>query len=287
MNDKTPQILDGRPLKEAICNVLSSKISEKISVSSLKILPTLVIIRIGNNEASKTYVKNKIAFGKKIGGEVIEECHDENVTTNEIVHSIQIHNTNNSVHGVIVQMPIPVHLNQNEILNAIDSKKDVDGLGESSMYNLLVGKPSFIAATVKGILTMCREYNIELESKKVLVIGRSLIVGKPLALALINANATVTVAHSHTNNLKELVAQNEIIMIAAGKQNLVSKEMVHENQIIFDIGINRLEDDQLIGDFSADARKHVKAYTPVPGGVGQLTVASLFENLVEAYLKNS
>lgn len=274
------KILEGKTIKEEIKKHLSKEVADIVAAHMP--VPKLVIIRIGNNAASKTYIAHKFKFTQAIGAEAVEEWRDENVTTDEIVRLIEQLNADELVHGILVQMPIPDHLDTQKIINTIDSKKDVDGLGAVSMHSLIMNLPGLRPATVQGIITLCEFYKIELKGKRVLVIGRSLIVGKPLALELVNQNATVTIAHSHSKDIEVLAKEADIIMVATGQARLIQKEWVKPEHIIFDIGINR-EEEGLVGDVSEGAHEIVSAYTPVPGGVGQLTVASLLANLLKAY----
>jgi methylenetetrahydrofolate dehydrogenase (NADP+) / methenyltetrahydrofolate cyclohydrolase len=260
------KILDGKKLNTEISLDLERKIKK------LKVKPRLAIIQIGSVAESTVYIKRKIAFGEKIGAKVEHIKLPSKTKKSELSSIISKLNSDKSVHGIIVQLPLPKHINPNEILNSIDEKKRVDG-----------GK-YFLPATTLGILTLLERYKINISGKKVVVIGRSELVGKPTALAMINRGATVTVCHSQTKDLKKETKQADILVVAVGKARLITKNHVSRNQVVIDVGINATADGKLVGDVDfKNVSKIVRVITPVPGGVGPMTVASLFENLLEAY----
>jgi len=278
-------VLDGKKIKAKISSILK----EEIEIFKLtgKNSPKLVILQVGNNEVSNVYIKQKMAFAQQIG--VIAELikFEENITSEKILEKVSELNVDNSVHGVILQLPIPKTLNQSEILNAIDSKKDVDGLGALNIYKLVRNDQSgIIPATARGVITLLKEYDIEIAGKKIVMVGRSLLVGKSLFLALTNLNATVTLCHSETQNLSKIIKTADIIISAVGKPGIINDDNVNENQIIVDVGISRNENGVISGDVILE-KVSVAALSPVPGGVGQMTVASLFQNLIEAYKKQN
>jgi methylenetetrahydrofolate dehydrogenase (NADP+) / methenyltetrahydrofolate cyclohydrolase len=260
------KILDGRKLSGEIAFELEKKIK------NLKAKPKLVIIQVGNLPESNSYIGRKIAFGEKIGAKVEHIKFPNKVREKKLIDAISKCNKDKSVHGIIVQLPLPKYLNPPSILEAVAEEKRVDG-----------GK-YFIPATTRGILTILEKNRIKLIGKKAVVVGRSELVGKPTALALINLGATVTVCHSQTKNLKAETKQAEILVVAVGKPKLIGKNHVRKGQIVIDVGINIAKNKKLVGDVDfKSVSKIVKAITPVPGGIGPMTVTSLFENLLKAY----
>lgn len=271
-------ILNGKEL----AHIRSEKL--KAEILSFPTKPTLVIIQIGNVPESDIYIKRKIISGEQIGAKVIHKKYDVNVAEHEIVEDIEKYNTNSEIHGIIVQLPIPLNLNKNIIIDSIDSKKDVDGLTSENVKKLTIDNLGIIPATTKGVLTLLKEHKVNLDGAHVVVVGRSNLVGKPTALACINENATVTISHSHTKNLEDITRAADIIITATGKQNLITLKHVKEGQIIVDVGIHAIEDNKIVGDVDFEnVEQVVSMISPVPGGVGPMTVVSLFENLVDAY----
>jgi methylenetetrahydrofolate dehydrogenase (NADP+)/methenyltetrahydrofolate cyclohydrolase len=276
-------ILDGKKIKAKISSVLKDEI-ELFKLSG-KLSPKLVILQVGNNEVSNIYIKQKIAFAEQIGAFAELIKFEENITNEKILEKVSELNKDNSVHGIILQLPIPKNLNQSDILNAIDPKKDVDGLGAENIYNLVRNDSSgIIPATSRGVITLLKEYGVEVAGKNVVMVGRSLLVGKSLFLALTNLNATVTLCHSETQNLSKITKTADIIISAVGKPGIINDDYVNEKQVVVDVGISRNEAGIIYGDVILE-KVSVSALSPVPGGVGQMTVASLFQNLVETYKK--
>jgi methylenetetrahydrofolate dehydrogenase (NADP+)/methenyltetrahydrofolate cyclohydrolase len=280
------QILEGITLRDATIQRLSAKIK------TLSVQPTLAVIQIGDKADSTSYIKAKKAFGEKIGARVLHEVLSEKVTVSEVVALIQKYNADNSVHGIIVQLPLPVHLDQHTILEVIDPKKDVDGLTSTHTQELWEdGSSIVLPATTRGILALLDCYHIPVEGKKVVIVGRSVLVGKPTALAFLNRNATVTICHRGTKNLEEETRRADILIVAIGKAHFITKDFVREGQVVIDVGINTVADGKLqeeagkrklVGDVDFEnVSKIVSAVSPVPGGVGAMTVASLFENLLD------
>ncbi len=269
-------ILDGKKL--------AKKITENIKkqVENLEKKPKLAVILVGNNPASEIYVRNKQKKALELGFDSVVIPLPEDISEENLLEHIYILNEDTSINAILVQLPLPSHINKQRILEAIEPIKDVDGFTSYNFGRLALGyKPYAIPCTPKGIIRILDEYNIELEGKKVLVIGRSNIVGKPISLLLQSRNATVTMAHSKTKNIEELVLTSDIIISAVGKPNMISK--VSENAIIIDVGINRTEDG-LKGDVNFDTASSIAEYiTPVPGGIGPMTIAMLMENTLELY----
>lgn len=278
------QILDGKTLNEKIAEELSNQITK------LDPKPKLVIIQIGNLPESNAYIGRKIKFGQKIGATVDLQKFEEDVTQEDLVSKIKNLNSDPTVHGIIVQLPIAKHLDKDEVIDTINPKKDVDGLTSVNLKHLWEGKSDgFVPATTKGVITLIDSYQIPIERQNVVVVGRSSLVGKPTALAFLMRDATVTICHKATKNLPAYTKTADIIVVATGKPNLIGKEHVTKGQIVIDVGINAVENEdsshrKLVGDVNfAEVSPIVEAITPVPGGVGPMTVASLFQNLLQAY----
>jgi methylenetetrahydrofolate dehydrogenase (NADP+)/methenyltetrahydrofolate cyclohydrolase len=212
----------------------------------------------------------------------------EDISEDELLKNIQQCNNDESINGIIVQLPIPKHLNKRKILDSIAPSKDVDGLGSVQSGLLYTdNEEAILPATARGVISLLQHYNISLEGRSVCVVGRSLVVGKPLATACLKKNATVTMCHSHTKNLENFTKNSDIIIVALGKPNYIDSKYVRDGQVIIDVGIHKI-DNKICGDVDFDSVKDiVSAITPVPGGVGPLTVASLFENLVNAHIRNN
>lgn len=263
---------------------IADKINEETKgiIKKLNLEPGLAIILVGNNAASEIYVKNKINNCQKLGIKANLYRFDENNTENDIIDCINKLNIDKNVHGIIVQSPVPKKFNEDYINSFVSPEKDVDGFGIYNMGALATNKTKFLAATPKGIITMLKESEIEVSGKNIVVIGRSKIVGRPLALALLNMDATVTIAHSKTKNLKEVTKNADILIVAIGKPNYITADYVKDDAIIIDVGINR-GDGKIIGDVNFDSVKDkVSFITPVPGGVGPMTIASLLNNTVKS-----
>lgn len=270
-------LLDGK--------LLSKEIKKTVKEEVRKINETikLVVVLVGDNPASEIYVRNKQKACQEVGIESHLLHFDDSITQEELKSVIGSLNKEKDVYGILVQLPLPKHIAENEIINAIDPKKDVDGFTLINKGKLLSGVQTVHPATPQGIITLLKRNNIEISGKHVVVIGRSNIVGKPMALLLLKENATVTVAHSKTQNLSNLTQQADIIISAVGRQNMVTAEMVKEGAVVVDVGINRV-DNKVVGDVDFDNIKTKTSYiTPVPGGVGPMTIATLLENVLYCY----
>lgn len=270
-------ILDGKKTSELIVKQVAKE------VSNLPEPITLAIILVGKNPASQVYVKNKIKACNEAGIGVKDYRLDENATQKEVLQIIHDCNKDVTVNGILVQLPLPSHLDQDLIINAIDPKKDVDGLTIINQGRLFNGMEAIIPATPKGVIILLQKYFIDISGKNALVIGRSNLVGKPLALLLLQKNATVTVAHSKTTNLKEVAKRADILVAAVGKPNFVTGDMVKKEAVVVDVGINKVEG-KIVGDVDFQEVKEIASYiTPVPKGVGPMTIASLLENIICCY----
>lgn len=275
----TAQLINGKQT--------ASDIEEKLkqTIANFPSAPQLAIILVGHDEPSLIYVRNKQKAAAKIG--LLSQLHhlDENVSETELLKIIQQLNEDSSVNGIIVQLPLPKHLNTNRIINAISPLKDVDGFHPYNTGLLQNNEqPYFIAATPLGIMKLIKTVVPELAGKNVVLIGASLIVGRPLATLLLNQNCTVTITHAQTQNIKELTSKADILVAACGVAKLVKADWIKENSILIDVGINR-DNGKLCGDIDFDDVKNkALAITPVPGGVGPMTIAMLLSNTVDAYL---
>ena len=272
-------LIDGKLVKKEKLLELKQKLLE------LKSLPCLCVIQVGEDEASKVYVKQKEKLCEELGYRFIHKKLPADIEEVMLIQEIDLLNLDEDVDGIIVQMPLPPHLNPITVLNTIDPDKDVDGLTFINSGRLLQGADGFVPCTPKGIIDLLNHYNLTIEGKICLVIGRSILVGKPMAHLLLDNNGTVVVAHSKTPNLKELSLQADIIVSCVGKKWLVTEDMVKDGAIVIDVGINR-DNGKLYGDVDFDNVSSKASYiTPVPGGVGQMTVYELCENTYKAYVK--
>jgi len=283
---KNMTLLNGKEVSQKIVDTLKSKISVYIDSGSRT--PRLDIILVGEDFASKKYVDMKIKRAEEIGIKAVLHKFESSVSTEDIITEIKELNSDKRVDGVMVQLPLPKEINTDLVLESIDCSKDVDGLTSINLGKLFKNNPSAIApATAKGILKLLEEYKIQIDGSKVVVIGRSDIVGLPTAAVLQNSNATVTVCHSHTKNLKDICKQADILVVGIGKAEYIDKGYVKEGATVIDVGTNRGRDDKLVGDVKFGSVKKVAEYiTPVPGGVGPMTISSLLLNLFEIYEKN-
>lgn len=270
-------ILDGKIVKKEILDNL------KEEVLNLQEKPKLVVIQVGNNESSNIYINQKIKMCNSVGYTYEHIKLNDNVKTEEVITIIDELNKDNSVNGILVQMPLPSHLDEKIIQNRINEYKDVDGLTDINSGKLLHKKECLSPCTPLGIIELLKRYNINIEGKNIVVLGRSILVGKPLVNMLINENATVTVCHSKTQNIEEHTKRADILIVAIGSPKKITKDMVKEKSIIIDVGITKV-DNQIYGDVDFEnVKDKVKYITPVPGGIGQMTVAMLAKNILKAY----
>jgi len=273
-------LIDGKELAKKIRSNLREEVTE---LKNNGIKPKLAVILVGNDKASKIYVKNKNKACEDVGIEFEEFLLDENIQMEELLKLINSLNDNSNIHGILLQSPIPRHLDINLAIDAISPKKDVDGFHPVNVGKLMIGQDTFISCTPYGIIKMLEEYNVKIEGANAVVVGRSNIVGKPIAACLLNKNATVTICHSKTKNLKEITSKADILVVAIGKANFITSDMVKKDATVIDVGINRLEDGKIVGDVEFENIKEKVSYiTPVPGGVGPMTIAMLMNNVVKA-----
>ena len=269
--------------------IVSDKIKDdlKIEVDEIKkrgIIPKLAVIMIGEDEGSKVYVKNKSKACSYVGVEFEECLLNENISEEELFSLIDRLNNDKSINGILLQCPVPKHIDQNKAFRRINEKKDVDGFNPINVGNLCIGNDCFISCTPHGVMKILEYYNIDLEGKNAVILGRSNIVGKPMIQCLLSKNATVTVCHSRTKNLKQITKNADILIVAIGKPKYVTKDYVKDGAVVIDVGINRLDGSKKIcGDVDFDdVISKVSKITPVPKGVGPMTVAMLLYNLVKA-----
>ncbi len=274
------EILDGKELAREIRQNL------KIDVDEMKkrgILPKLAVIMVGNDSSSKIYVKNKSKACEEIGIDFEEYLLNEDITMDELLNLINSLNNKKDIHGILLQSPIPKHLDINEALKAISPTKDVDGFNPINVGKLCLRQDCFVSCTPAGVIKVLEKYNIDIEGKHAVILGRSNIVGKPMIQLMLNKNATVTVCHSRTKNIEHYTKDADILIVAIGKSKFVTKDMVKPGAVIIDVGINRGEDGKLSGDVDFENVSQIASYiTPVPGGIGPMTIAMLMTNVVKA-----
>ena len=272
-------IIDGKSLALETRENLKQDVKKLIKEG---IEPNLAVILVGNDKASQIYVKNKSKACIDVGIKYEEYLLSEDTSMTELLNLIDKLNAREDVHGILLQSPIPKHLNIEEAFNRISPDKDVDGFNPVNVGKLCLKQDGFISCTPAGIMKMFEKYKIDLAGKNAVVLGRSNIVGKPMSLCLLNKDATVTICHSKTRNLSEITKSADIIVVALGKPKFLKKDMVKEGAVIIDVGINRTSDG-IVGDVDFENVKEITSYiTPVPGGVGPMTVAMLMNNVVKA-----
>ena len=274
------KILDGK--------AVSLKVKESVKVradelNKFGVEPTLAVVLVGEDKASQTYVRAKEKACNEYGIKSVAHRLSENTTQNELLALINVLNLDDSIHGILVQLPLPKHIDTNVVLAAIDPQKDVDGFHAVNVGKLVSGLDGFVPCTPLGVMEILKEYGIDVAGLNAVVIGRSNIVGKPMANLLLNASATVTVTHSKTKNLKEICKNADLIVAAIGKPFFLKADMVKEGAVVVDVGINRLDDGRLVGDVDFEEVAPKCSYiTPVPGGVGPMTIAMLLNNTILA-----
>ncbi|MFP4018775.1 MAG: bifunctional methylenetetrahydrofolate dehydrogenase/methenyltetrahydrofolate cyclohydrolase FolD [Bacteroidales bacterium] len=285
------ELIDGKKLSAQIKDEIAEEV-KKIKEEGGKV-PHLAAILVGHDGASETYVSHKEKSCKQVGFESTVLRYEDDITEKDLLQKVKELNEDKDVDGFIVQLPLPEHIDEQKIINAIDPKKDVDGFHPINMGRMVIGLPAYLSATPAGILEFFKRYEIDTEGKHCVVLGRSNIVGKPVANLMIQkavpGNATVTVCHSRTNNLKEITAQADILIVAIGKKEFVTGDMVKNGAVVIDVGIHREKSDKtksgwkLKGDVQfEDVKDKVSYITPVPGGVGPMTIVSLLQNTLSA-----
>lgn len=274
------EIINGKELAKKIRKDLKKEVNE---LKENGVNPKLAVIMVGDDPGSTVYVRNKSKACEKVGIDFEEFLFDSDTTEEELLNTIDKLNADKSIHGILLQSPVPKHIDINKAFRRISPNKDVDGFNPINVGNMTIGEDAFISCTPYGIVKMLEEYNIETEGKKAVILGRSNIVGKPMIQCMLNKNSTVTVCHSRTKNIGDIIKDSDIVIAAIGKSKFVKKDMIKDGAVIIDVGINRLEDGSITGDVDYDEVFEKASYiTPVPGGVGPMTIAMLLSNVVKA-----
>ena len=275
----TARIIDGKSIAKELRESLAPRVA---ALKDQGITPGLTVIVVGDDPASAIYVRNKERACVKLGMNSQVLRFPAETTQEEILNTVRLLNQDDSVHGILVQLPLPRHIDEQAVLRAIDPDKDVDGFHAMNAGRLMNGEPGFVACTPKGVMRLLEVSGVELDGKNAVVVGRSNIVGKPMALLLLQKNCTVTIAHSHTKDLAAVTRSADILVVAVGRAGFITGDMIKPGAAVMDVGINRV-DGKVVGDVDFESAKEVAScITPVPGGVGAMTIAMLMENTVEA-----
>lgn len=275
----TARIIDGKSIAKELRESLAPRVA---ALKEQGITPGLTVIVVGDDPASAIYVRNKERACVKLGMNSQVLRFPAETTQEEILNTVRLLNQDDSVHGILVQLPLPRHIDEQAVLRAIDPDKDVDGFHAMNAGRLMNGEPGFVACTPKGVMRLLEVSGVELDGKNAVVVGRSNIVGKPMALLLLQKNCTVTIAHSRTKDLAAVTRSADILVVAVGRAGFITGDMIKPGAAVMDVGINRV-DGKVVGDVDFESAKEVASYiTPVPGGVGAMTIAMLMENTVEA-----
>lgn len=276
------QIIDGKAIAAAIKEEVKSEVAAIVAAGERK--PCLCVVIVGENPASQVYVRNKVKSAEYVGMESIKIALPEDVSEDELLGRIRELNEDPSVDGILVQLPLPKHINEDRVIDTIAKEKDVDGFHILNVGSLWVGKKCITPCTPKGIIHLIKSTGVQIKGKTAVVVGRSNIVGKPVAKLLLDENATVIVAHSRTEDLKSITLLADILVVAVGKVNVVTGDMVKPGAVVIDVGMNRNSEGKLCGDVDFDSASEKASYiTPVPGGVGPMTIAMLMKNTLECY----
>lgn len=272
-------LIDGKLISTQIKDELKQEVTQ---LKEQGIIPCLAVIQVGNDPASSVYVNNKKKACAYIGIESLSYELEETISQEALLEIIDELNKNEKVNGILVQLPLPKHIDENAVIQAIAPAKDVDGFHPETVGNMCIGTRGFLPCTPAGVIQLLKRSNIEIEGKECVIVGRSNIVGKPMAMLLLRENGTVTITHSRTHDLKEVTKRADILVVAIGKPKFVTKEYVKDGAVVIDVGIHRNENNKLCGDVDFDdVVDKVSAITPVPGGVGPMTIAMLMNNCVE------
>ncbi len=275
------EIINGK----LVSSELRSKIKSDVEtfINETGITPGLAVIIVGENPASQVYVRNKHKACLEVGIRSFEIAMPDTTSEAELLSKIDELNHSDEVHGILVQLPLPGHINEETVINSISPKKDVDAFHPENVGKIMIGKYDFLPCTPAGIISLINYYNIDVCGKRCVVIGRSNIVGKPMSLLLLEKNGTVTVCHSRTRNLAEITKEADIVVVAIGKPEFLTGDMIKDGAVVIDVGINRLADGRLVGDAEfASCEKKASYITPVPGGVGPMTITTLLQNTLVA-----
>ncbi len=273
------QLIDGKLISAQIKNELKEEVKQ---LKEQGIIPCLAVIQVGNDPASSVYVNNKKKACSYIGIESLSYELEDGISQEELLGIIEELNQNEMVHGILIQLPLPRHIDENAVIEAITPSKDVDGFHPETVGNMCIGTRGFLPCTPAGIIQLLKRSQIEIEGKECVIVGRSNIVGKPMAMLLLRENGTVTITHSKTKDLKDVTRRADILVVAIGKPKFITKEFVKDGAVVIDVGIHRNENNKLCGDVDFDdVVEKASAITPVPGGVGPMTIAMLMNNCVE------
>jgi len=275
------QILDGKSLANKVLQEVKGKVDAFLKLG--RRAPGLCTVLVGDHAASAIYVRNKRKRALEVGIATFHHELPESVSESELLALIAQLNADDKVDGILVQLPLPRHISEHHIISAIDPKKDVDGFHPENLGRLFAGRPTLSACTPLGCMRLLQEAKVDLHGANAVVIGRSNIVGKPMAALLLNSDATVTVCHRYSKELKEFTRNADVIVVAAGRPNLITADHIKEGAVLIDVGINRLDDGTIVGDVSKDVLGKASAVTPVPGGVGPMTIAMLLQNTLTTY----
>lgn len=278
------KILDGKAVSQRVKDDLKKE-TEKF-VKDNGFAPGLAVVIVGNDPASRVYVNSKKRACEEIGYYSEEHALCESTTEDELLNLVEKLNNDDKIHGILVQLPLPTHINEETIINAINPKKDVDAFHPVNVGKIMIGNFDFLPCTPAGVMELIKESSISLEGKNCVVIGRSNIVGKPQAMLLLHKNATVTICHSKTKNLKEITQTADVLVVAVGRAQMITGDYIKEGAVVIDVGMNRLENKKLVGDVDFESASKKASYiTPVPGGVGPMTIAMLMKNTLTAAKK--
>lgn len=281
----TAKIIDGKALAKKMQSQLTEKVAQLKSKHA--IVPGLVVILVGDDPASQVYVRNKERSALAAGFTSKTIRLSDSISQEELLAIIEKYNQDSTYHGILVQLPLPNHINDKKVILAIDPKKDVDGFHPMNTGHLWSGRPLMVPCTPAGIMEMLQEYQVDLEGKNAVIIGRSNIVGKPMAQLLLDKNATVTLTHSRTRHLAEVCKRADVLIVAIGQENFVTKDYVKEGAVVVDVGMNRDDNGKLVGDVKFDEVADLASLiTPVPGGVGPMTITMLLEQTYQAALRS-
>lgn len=276
----TAQLIDGNALSKQLRGDVTRRAD---ALRARGIVPGLAVVLVGENPASQVYVRNKVKACEDSGLHSVLERHPATLSEADLLARVDALNRDPAIHGILVQLPLPAHIDAHKVIEAISPAKDVDGFHVASAGALMVGQPGFWPCTPYGCMKMLESIGYDLKGKHAVVIGRSNIVGKPMALMLLQKNATVTICHSGTQNLKALTLQADVVVAAVGKRNVLTADMVKPGAVVIDVGMNRNDEGKLCGDVDFDGVKEVAGWiTPVPGGVGPMTITMLLVNTLEA-----
>ena len=278
-------LMDGKSLSAKIRNQIKEEV-DLIKSNNVGIVPGLAVVLAGNDPASEIYVRNKEKACAEVGFTSRKIVLEDTVSEEELLSVIDNLNNDNTIHGILIQLPLPKHIDKDKVIDRIATEKDVDIFKTDSMGKLFEGVLTIAPCTPSGIMALLDEYQVELEGKHCVVVGRSNIVGKTIAMMLMQRNATVTICHSRTKNLKDFCKMADVIVCAVGKTNLITDDMIKDGAVIIDVGINRNEQGKVCGDVNIEDKSRVSYMTPVPGGVGPMTITMLLQNTLILFKEN-